>query len=256
MRISYIIPSMNGEKTLLRTLQNLAKHLTAEDEVIVVINGSTDRSFELVKEVARSWHEQPDVPSLVVEESGRGLGLALAQGVRVAGGQFFILSADDLPFGISDWEATSNLKQPAHLVIGSKGHPLSSVDRSISRRIVTSIFRILRRVILGTRVQDTQGTFLVSGAWIKEFVDESTESGFMWTTHLTLFAQKNDLLVVEVPVKLSETHGSHGTRVKISDLVDGVYGLLRVRSSVKSLKGRNKNLAASYPVYEPFPPPQ
>ena len=247
---------MNGEKILMRTLQNLGKHLTAEDEVVVVVNGSTDRSLELVKEIARNWQELPGLPALVVEESGRGLGLALAQGVRSASGHFFILSADDLPFGISDWEATAKLKQPAHLVIGSKGHPLSIVDRSISRRIVTSIFGILRRVILGTKVQDTQGTFLVSGAWIKEFVDESAESGFMWTTHLTLFAERNDLLVVEVPVTLSETHGSHGTRVKISDLIDGVYGLLRVRSSVKSSPRRDNNLAASYPVYEPFPPPQ
>jgi len=247
---------MNGEKTLPRTLQNLGKHLTADDEVIVVVNGSTDGSLELLGEISQNWHDEQGLPALRVETSGQGLGLALAKGVSVAAGQFYILSADDLPFGISDWEATSKLKQPAHLVIGSKGHPLSTVDRAISRRIVSSIFGILRRVILGTRVKDTQGTFLISGVWIKEFVKASTESGFMWTTHLALFAEKNDLLVVEVPINLSETHGSHGTRVKISDLIDGVYGLLRVRSSVKSSLRKNNNLAARYPIFEPFPPPQ
>ena len=246
---------MNGEKTLPHSLKTLSKFLNANDEVIVVVNGSTDRSIELLAEISRTWKLEPGLPDLIVETSEQGLGQALLKGIKVARGAFLILSADDLPFGISDWEAASNLKLPAHLVIGSKGHPLSVVDRTISRRIVTAIFGILRRVILGTRVQDTQGTFLVNGAWIKEFVNESTESGFMWTTHLTLFAEKNDLLVIEVPVKLSDSHGSHGTRVKISDLIDGVYGLFRVRSSVKSSLRKNNNLAASYPVHEPFPPP-
>ncbi len=256
MRISYIIPSMNGEEILPHTLQNLGNHLTADDEVIVVVNGSTDKSLEILKDVAITWKGQPGLPDLVVEKSDQGLGLALSHGVRVARGHFYVLSADDLPFGISDWLAASKLDPPAHLIIGSKGHPLSVVDRKLSRRIVTSVFGVLRRVILGTRVQDTQGTFLVNGDWVKEFLDESSESGFMWTTHLTLFAEKNDLLVTEVPVELVETHGNHGTRVKISDLIDGVAGLFRVRNSVKLSSKRKNSLASIYPVHEAFPPPQ
>jgi glycosyltransferase involved in cell wall biosynthesis len=247
---------MNGEKTLPKTLQTLSTYLTANDEVIVIVNGSTDRSLELLEETTQTWKNEPGSPELVVGTSGQGLGLALLHGIEKARGQFLILSADDLPFGVSDWEAASNLEQPAHLIIGSKGHQLSVVNRTISRRMVTSIFGMLRRVILGTRIQDTQGTFLVNGNWIKEFLGESRENGFMWTTHLTIFAEKNGLLVREVPVKLTESHGSHGTRVKISDLIDGVYGLFRVRSSVKSSLKRKDNLALKYPVHEPFPPPQ
>jgi glycosyltransferase involved in cell wall biosynthesis len=247
---------MNGEKTLPKSLQTLSTYLTVNDEVIVVVNGSTDGSLELLEETAHSWKKQPGLPDLVVETSGQGLGLALLRGIESSRGEFLILSADDLPFGISDWEAASNLEQPAHLIIGSKGHHLSVVNRTISRRIVTSIFGVLRRLVLGTRIQDTQGTFLVNGNWIREFLGESTENGFMWTTHLTIFAEKNGLSVREVPVVLTETHGSHGTRVKISDLIDGVYGLFRVRSSVKSAVKRKNNLAITYPVNKPFPPPQ
>lgn len=247
---------MNGEETLPQTLQILANHLTADDEVIVVVNGSTDKSLEILKAVAFNWKDQSGLPDLVVEKSDQGLGLALSHGVRVARGHFYVLSADDLPFGISDWLAASELDTPAHLVIGSKGHPLSVVDRKLSRRVVTSVFGLLRRAILGTRVQDTQGTFLVNGDWVKEFLEESSESGFMWTTHLTLFAEKNDLLVSEVPVELVATHGNHGSRVKITDLIDGVAGLFRVRNSVKLLDKRKNNLATIYPVNESFPPPQ
>ncbi len=256
MRISYIIPSMNGEKTLPQTLKNLGRYLTADDEVIVVVNGSTDRSLEILKDIARNWKDQSGLPDLVVEKSDQGLGLALSHGVRVARGHFYVLSADDLPFGISDWQAASELDVPAHLVIGSKGHPLSVVDRKLPRRVVTAVFGLLRRAILGTRVQDTQGTFLVNGDWVKEFLDESSESGFMWTTHLTIFAEKNDLLVTEVPVELVATHGNHGTRVKILDLVDGVAGLFRVRNSVKLSTKRKNSLVSRYPVNESFPPPQ
>ena len=247
---------MNGEKTLPKSLQRLSQYLTARDEVIVVVNGTTDRSIEVLKEIVETWKAQPNLPELIIETSAQGIGQALAHGIEVARGAFYVLSADDLPFGISDWEAASKLDSPAHLIIGSKGHYLSVVDRSVSRRIVTTVFSVLRRLVLGTRIRDTQGTFLINGNWIREFLGESKEIGFMWTTHLTLFAEKNDLLVKEVPVTLSETHGSHETRVRISDLIDGVFGLFRVRSSVKSSLNVNRNLAATYPVHDPFPPPQ
>ena len=77
---------MNGEKILPHTLKKLGNHLTSDDEVIVVVNGSTDGSNEILKDVANNWKDQSGRPDLVIEKSDKGLGLALSHGVRVARG--------------------------------------------------------------------------------------------------------------------------------------------------------------------------
>ena len=48
-RIAVIIPALNEEKTLPRVLNDISRELV--DEVIVVDNGSSDRTAELAKEL-------------------------------------------------------------------------------------------------------------------------------------------------------------------------------------------------------------
>ncbi len=49
MKISYIIPVLNGERFILQCLENIAKEMLSSDEIIVVDNGSSDSTIEIVK---------------------------------------------------------------------------------------------------------------------------------------------------------------------------------------------------------------
>lgn len=49
MKISVIIPLYNGEKTILRTLESVLNQTYSADEIIIVNDGSTDSSNEILK---------------------------------------------------------------------------------------------------------------------------------------------------------------------------------------------------------------
>jgi len=49
MKISVIIPLYNGEKTILRTLKSVLNQTKTADEIIIVNDGSTDSSSEILK---------------------------------------------------------------------------------------------------------------------------------------------------------------------------------------------------------------
>jgi glycosyltransferase involved in cell wall biosynthesis len=50
MKISFIIPVLNGERYIKQCLDHIVEEMDSEDEIIVVDNGSTDRTLDIVRE--------------------------------------------------------------------------------------------------------------------------------------------------------------------------------------------------------------
>lgn len=89
MKISIIIPVLNEEKKLSKTLSYLQSFRHSGHEVIVVDGGSTDNSLKLAREAAA--HEVID--SVVVSEPGRAL--QMNSGAAIATGAVYLfLHAD------------------------------------------------------------------------------------------------------------------------------------------------------------------
>lgn len=91
-RVSVVIPCFNGGATLAQTLNSVRGQTFAEWEVIVVDDGSTDSSGDIISEYRRR-----DDRIGGVAHANRGLGAARNTGLAKAQGEFVVfLDADDL----------------------------------------------------------------------------------------------------------------------------------------------------------------
>src|SRR5687767_5339043 len=130
VELSYVIPAHNSSDVIEDTIEAVAKRLSdTPSEIIIVENGSSDSTREILEQLAGNWTGTN--PLLKVTSSPKGLGNALRTGIAATSGKIIVITADDLPFGFDDLDASQSidLKQRP-VVIGSKAHRDSDVARS------------------------------------------------------------------------------------------------------------------------------
>jgi dolichyl-phosphate beta-glucosyltransferase len=226
--LSYLVPAHNSAATIESTLKELGAHLSDRTaEILVIENGSSDGTPELLARIAEHW-AFPDV-RLRVLTSAKGLGNALRAGIAASTGERLVLTADDLPFGFDDLNADDKLDHTRYkVVVGSKAHRASQVHRPLLRVIATTGFLVLRLAILNMRTQDPQGTFIVDGPWARSIAPRLTEPGFLLSTELAYLAERSGIRPLEVPIRLRDSHDAHGSRIRIKDvwlMGKGLFGI-------------------------------
>ncbi len=91
-KVSVVIPVYNTEKYLEATLQSIRNQTCCEIEIIVIDDGSTDCSAEIVRRAA-----DEDGRIVLVSQPNRGLSLARNAGIARASGEFvYFMDSDDL----------------------------------------------------------------------------------------------------------------------------------------------------------------
>lgn len=219
--LSIIVPAHNSGTRLEGTVDLLRRELgDAGIEVIIVENGSTDDTWEVAQRLAATSGPFP----VLACQSDVGLGAAYREGIRRASGQTLLLTADDLPFGLTDIDAWRRVDATA-LVVGSKAHRESRVPRSL-----------LRWVVLGMTVADCQGTIFAPRDWLAARLPDLREDGYLASTEIVYLAQQQGKPVIEVPVTLAPRHDDGKTRIRLGDIRDMAFGLLRLRTRRRELR--------------------
>lgn len=91
-KISIVVPVYNVEKNILNTVKSIQKQTLREIEIILVNDGSTDKSGELCDNVAAS-----DDRIKVIHQKNQGVSIARNNGMNIAKGDYIVFSdADDL----------------------------------------------------------------------------------------------------------------------------------------------------------------
>ena len=230
--LSVVIPAHNSAELIGPTVEALRRYLTGMNaEIVVVENGSSDDTYARCEEIQRTWDDAGTKFRLI--RSPAGMGRALRAGILASRGRLLLLTADDLPFAFDDLEGyvhAGELAKPTAVLaaIGSKAHPDSFVERSWARRIFTRAFAVLRRIALGMRTGDTQGTYIIDGALARSVIPLVIEDGFLFTTELALVLERRGIFPIEVPVRLAPAHGQHASRVSARHAVGMALGILRL----------------------------
>ncbi|MBI4403477.1 MAG: glycosyltransferase family 2 protein [Deltaproteobacteria bacterium] len=259
--VTYIIPVHNEANILADTVKELITSLQQCRcaEIILAENGSRDRSAEIARSLTGQFG---NVSVQTLCDLPKGLGHAWHSGIQLAlsgknrssrpSQRWLVLSAADLPFGFSDLRSfvkRLTRKSSLQLAIGSKAHSESQVKMPWKRKFASRIFRYLRYLILGMRVEDSQGTIFIREELARELCDHVMTRDYFYSTELIWFCEKKRVVLEELPViymgerrnsnvKLvgdSWTMIKHLFRLRIrregtgalkqSDLIDGHSGL-------------------------------
>lgn len=230
--LTIVVPAHNSGAALAHTVSTLtAAWPDLSAEIVIVENASTDDTLATARQLAADHSDEVRVIC-----SEKGLGQAYAAGIREARGTSVLLTADDLPFGLSDvtsWLAAGETTRD-HVCVGSKAHPRSRVPRSWLRRLMTAVFAVERRVVLGMDIRDTQGTIFAPRRWLQAQLPRLEERGYLFSTELLYAATLQGMAVTELPVDLDVTLRRAST-VSLRDAWQMFAGLLRLRSRRRSL---------------------
>lgn len=227
-----VLPAHNSALNIRHTIDELSDYFTSKSlsgQVVIVENGSKDDTWEVVSSI-----DTTSLPfALVRTRSQKGLGNAIREGLTHVATDYVLITADDLPFGFSDIEGYLKTGMSSDIAIGSKAHPDTNGVRPASRELMSTIFRLLRKLIVGVNIGDTQGTIMGRSMTICPISALTTQPGYLMTTELLARATLKNSSIIELPVEYRSDLRKSNINV-IEDSIKMLRGLFEVRRSIKS----------------------
>lgn len=229
--LSVIIPCHNEETTLPTLLERvLSQNISEfglEKDIIVVDDGSTDRTGAIADEYAvrhpdriRSLHSTPH----------RGKGWCVRLGFKAARGDIILIQDGDLEYSPEDYP---DLVRPifagvAPVVYGSRWlareMPISGTVYSLGGWIENRFLHIMFR----TNISDIATGYKVFRKSVLDAIELECE-GFEFCPEITAKLLNRSIPVVEIPIRYHPRTRREGKKIRWTDLMIGLYTIARVR---------------------------
>jgi dolichyl-phosphate beta-glucosyltransferase len=229
--LSVIMPAFNEADIIVSSIETIFKFLNIQtylSEIIVVNDGSTDRTKELIKKLMDRGTYTNDRVSLkfISYFPNKGKGYAVAKGIAASVSEYVLFIDADLSTPIE--EVNSLLPYAINnydIVIGSRIiNPNIVKGRSFSRRLGSLFFNFLVRTLAVQGFLDTQCGFKL---YRREVGCQLTRlqqiHGFAFDVEHLFLTKKLNYKVKEVPVRYEENENSS---VKL--FTDGIKMLIDI----------------------------
>lgn len=153
--LSVIVPAFCQEKTIHSDIRHIDASLASLKipyEIIVVVDGQGDKTYEIAKKVRNKRL------TVIGYKTNKGKGYAVRYGIARAKGDVvtFIDSGRDLhPEGLSMLLVHFRWYN-ADIIVGSKRHPVSKIRYPRVRTILSLGYQLLVRTLFGINIRDSQ----------------------------------------------------------------------------------------------------
>ncbi len=232
--LSLVIPAYDEEARLPATLAAAAAALPGlarESEIVVVDDGSTDRTAEVARRAAGA------VPVRVVRlERNRGKGAAVARGIAASRFPLVAFTDADCPYELDSLRPALEALAAgrADLAIGARDLPGSQVSRGYGplRRVSGKILSLLTWLAIGLPFRDSQcGLKAFRRETAEELFALRTVDGFGFDFEILAAAVRLGRRVMRFPVLL--THDDDSRISLLRDSLRVARDLLRVRRNLR-----------------------
>jgi len=228
--ISIVIGAYNEENRILRSLRRIQEFTTTcgmDYEVIVVDDGSTDGTADVLK------REAPQGVKIIRYEKNRGKGYALRTGVLASKGDLVLISDADLSTPIEEINRLLPYLPEYRIAIGSRALALSKilVKQPWWRQRMGRYFNRFVKLLVLDGFNDTQCGFkLFGGETARELFGESRIDRFAYDVEILASARKKGYGIVEVPIKWVNDPASKVDPIR--DSLKMLVDLVKIRLSI------------------------
>lgn len=200
---SLIIPIYNEEGILQNQIDKLTKEIEAvlphaEYEIVLVENGSTDKTYNIAKKLTRrNGHIR------VFHLEYPSYGQAFKEGVKQA--KFEVVVQFDIDFWDIDFlELSLLLLDRYDIVIGSKNLGTSKDERPLSRKIISKSIELFLKLYYGLPYSDTHGMKAMRRNRVVALLDEVRCQNHFFDSELLIICYYSGYSFKELPVTLRE----------------------------------------------------
>lgn len=205
-KLSIIIPAYNEEKRIGTTLDEISDYFKKSNlsyEILVIMDGCTDKTPQIVEERSRKNH---NIRYRIYKEK-QGKGGALIRGFKLVKGEYVAYVDADGATPPQELMKLYDMIGGYDGVIGSRWLETSRVTnkQTLARRIASRGFNMLTRVVLGLDYKDTQCPAKVfRRKVIADISDEFHVNNFAMDACLLYLIKKKGYNVIEVPIKWND----------------------------------------------------
>ena len=235
--ISVIIPAYQQASTIVKDLtriQAVLKQIRYPSEIIVVVDGRLDQTYQRAKTLASSQLK------VYLNKIRQGKGYTVRYGMTKAQGDYiaFLDAGMEIdPNGISmllehlEW-------YNADIIVGSKRHLASVVQYPWDRKILSWGYYFLVRLLFGVKIKDTQpGIKIFKRKVLEKILPQLVVKKYAFDIEMLSVARRKGFQrIYEAPIKLKYKFGSVTNAATLRTIWHMLYDTLAVFYRLKILK--------------------
>jgi len=222
--LSVIIPGLNEEanveRAVLRVIGGLEK-VADTFEVIVIDDGSTDRTGEIAERLAAADSR------VRVLHNGRNLnyGVSLRRGLQAARGEWILHDGMDLPLAPEDFGRFTPHFRDADVIVARRH---SREAHSPWRKLTSWTNRLLLRILFAPRTRDLNFVQFYRRDFVQRIALVSTSPAFV-TPEIILRAERTGARVREIEVEFRRREAGKAHFGRPRDIAWTIRDMLRLR---------------------------
>jgi glycosyltransferase involved in cell wall biosynthesis len=227
MKLSVVVPVYNEHATIEEILRRV-EAVSLADEIIVVDDGSTDGTSELLRQIAPSH----PLVRLIPHERNLGKGAAVRTGLQAANCDVILIQDADLEYDPREY---ANLLAPieegkADVVFGSRFLGAPRRPTMFWHMIANKLLTFMTNVLYNSILSDMETGYKVFRREIIQQIPLRARR-FDFEPEITAKLLKRRARIFEVPISFNPREYHEGKKIGLKDAFEATWTLLRYRFS-------------------------
>lgn len=227
MKLSIIVPVFNEKNTIAEILKRIeAVDLSAAKEIIIIDDGSTDGTREILKTLENKY-------KIIYQPKNSGKGSALRAGFREATGDWLVVQDADLEYNPNDFKIMlEKIMEPGvEVVYGSRRleHSYFKTRHSGYVYAVGGIFITwFTNLLYNTKITDEPTCYKMFKTDFFKSINLTCRR-FEFCPEVTAKIARRGVKIFEVPISYRPRHKSEGKKINWRDGLEALWTLLKYR---------------------------